>query len=150
MLGRLSQVISEKVAEMDRTIKLKRDIQDKEAIAVFRSNRGKALMDEANLFLSSMIRQADDRLKSLLNDRRHNAMLLRLATIIGGLVIVLVVGAAMATVFRYASEVSRARNELNALNLTLEDRVVSRTAQLTEARDRAAAFDRSRKGSKDS
>ena len=43
----------------------------------------------------------------------------------------------MFTVFRYASEVSAARNELNALNLSLEDRVNSRTAQLAEARDRA-------------
>jgi two-component sensor histidine kinase len=40
-------------------------------------------------------------------------------------------------VFRYAWEVSRARSELNALNLTLEDRVSRRTAQLAEARDRA-------------
>jgi two-component sensor histidine kinase len=63
--------------------------------------------------------------------------MLRLVTIIGGLIIVLVVGATTATVFRYAWEVSRARNELNALNLTLEDRVTKRTEQLAEARDRA-------------
>jgi two-component sensor histidine kinase/CHASE3 domain sensor protein len=137
MLDRLSKVVSDKVAEMDRTIELKRDLQDQQATAVFRSNRGKALMDEANLFLSSMIRQADDQLATLLNDQRQNALLLRLATIIGGLVIVLVVGAATATVFRYAWEVSRAKNELNMLNLTLEDRVSRRTAELTEARDRA-------------
>ncbi|MFO1107797.1 MAG: CHASE3 domain-containing protein [Bradyrhizobium sp.] len=137
MLDRLSKVVSEKVAEMDGTIALKADLQDSQAAAAFRSNRGKALMDEANLFLSSIIRQADDRLEALLNDQRQNATLLRLATLIGGLVIVLVVGGATLTVFRYAWEVSRARNELNALNLTLEDRVVRRTAQLAEARDRA-------------
>lgn len=137
VLDRLSKAVSEKVAEMDRTIALKADLQDTQATAVFRSNRGKALMDEANLFLSSIIRQADDRLETLLNDQRQNATLLRLATIIGGLIIVLVVGGAVGTVFRYAWEVSRARNELNVLNLTLEDRVVRRTAQLAEARDRA-------------
>jgi two-component sensor histidine kinase/CHASE3 domain sensor protein len=137
MLDRLTQVIAEKVEEMDRTISLKRDLQDSQAAAVFRSNRGKALMDEASLFLSSMIRQADDHLETVLNDQGQNATWLRLATSIGGLVIVLVVGAATAAVFRYAWEVARARNELNALNLTLEDRVVRRTAQLTEARDRA-------------
>jgi two-component sensor histidine kinase len=137
MLDRISRIVTEKVAEMDRTIKLRADLQDSDAAAVFRSNRGKALMDEANLFLSSIIRLADDRLEILLNDQRQNATLLRLATIMGGLVIILVVGGATATVFRYAWEVSRARNELDALNLTLEDRVVRRTAQLTEARDRA-------------
>jgi two-component sensor histidine kinase len=137
MLDHLSKAVPEKIAEMDRTIALKADFQDSQATTVFRSNRGKALMDEANLFLSSIIRQADDRLESLLDDQRQNATLLRLATIIGGLVIALVVGGATATVFRYAWEVSRARNELNALNFTLEDRVVRRTAQLEEARDRA-------------
>ncbi|MFX7720467.1 hypothetical protein ABTJ81_20255, partial [Acinetobacter baumannii] len=76
------------------------------------------------------------RLETVLNDQRQNATWLRLVTIIGGLVIVAVVGGATATVFRYAWEVSRARSELNALNLTLEDRVLRRTAQLTEARDR--------------
>ncbi|MGJ5178403.1 CHASE3 domain-containing protein [Bradyrhizobium oligotrophicum] len=137
MLGRLSKIIPEKLAEMDRSIRLKRDFQDSEAATVFRSNRGKALMDEANLFLSSIIRGADDRLDTLLEDQRRNATLLRLATIIGGLIIVLVVGGATAMVFRYAWEVSHARNELNALNLTLEQRVVRRTAELAEARDRA-------------
>jgi two-component sensor histidine kinase len=137
VLDRLSKVVSDKIAEMDRTISLKADLQDAQAAAVFRSNRGKLLMDEANLFLSSMIRQADDRLGMLLDSQRRNATLLRLATMIGGLVIMLVVGGATATVFRYAWEVSRARNQLNALNMTLEDRVVSRTAQLSEARDRA-------------
>lgn len=137
MLDRLSTIVSEKVTDMDRTIALKADLQDTQAAGVFRSNRGKALMDEANLFLSSIIRQADDRLESVLNDQRQNAILLRLVTIIGGLVIVLVVGGATGTVFRYAWEVARARNELNALNMTLEDRVVRRTVELTEARDRA-------------
>jgi two-component sensor histidine kinase/CHASE3 domain sensor protein len=137
MLDRLSTIIAEKVAEMDRTIVLKTDLQDAQAAAIFRSNRGKALMDEASLFLSSIIRVVDERLATGMNDQRQNALLLRLATIIGGLVIAVVVGATTFTVFRYASEISAARNELNALNLSLEDRVNRRTAQLEEARDRA-------------
>jgi two-component sensor histidine kinase len=137
MLDRLSKVVTEKVAEMDRTIASKSDFQDAQAAALFRSNRGKALMDEANLFLSSMIRMADDRLEAVLNNQQQNALLLRLTTIIGGLIIVVVVGGTTFTVFRYAWEISQARNELNALNMTLEDRVVRRTAQLSEARDRA-------------
>ena len=50
---RLSEVITQKFDEMDRTIALKKDFHDAEALAIFRTNRGKALMDEANLFLSS-------------------------------------------------------------------------------------------------
>ena len=62
MLRRLSTVIGEKIDEMDRTIALKKEQRDAEALAIFRSNRGKALMDEANVFLSSIIRMTDERL----------------------------------------------------------------------------------------
>ena len=137
MVGRLTSIVSEKLAEMDRIISLKTELDDNQATAVFQSNQSKALMDEANLFLSSIIRQSDERLEAALNDQRHNATLLRLTTTVGGVVILLVVAGATATVFRYAWEVTRARNELGELNLTLEDRVAKRTAQLTEARDRA-------------
>ena len=46
---------------MDRTIALKSDFHDADALAIFRTNRGKALMDEANLFLSSIVRSLDER-----------------------------------------------------------------------------------------
>jgi two-component sensor histidine kinase len=137
IVDRLAKIISEKVGEMDRIVSLKTELDHTQATEVFRSNRSKALMDEANLFLSSIIRQADERIEVSLNDQRQNAVLLRLASIIGGLVIVLVVAGATWTVFRYAWEVAHARNELNAINRTLEDRVARRTVELTEARDRA-------------
>jgi two-component sensor histidine kinase/CHASE3 domain sensor protein len=137
VLERLSKILEDKLAEMDRTISLKTDLRDREASDLFRSNRGKALMDEANLFLSSVIRNADDRLEAVLNDQRQNAVWLRLATLIGGLIILLVVSGATATVFRYAWEIKAARNELDGLNQSLEDRVLRRTKELAEARDRA-------------
>ena len=67
MLRRLTAVVAEKFAEMDQTIALKSDRRDAEALALFRTNRGKALMDEANVFLSGIIRAADERL----TDRRR-------------------------------------------------------------------------------
>lgn len=137
VLERLSKITSEKLSEMDQTIALKKSLQDAQAADLFRSNRGKALMDEANLFLSSIIRMADNRLETVFNDQRQNVTLLRWATIIGGLVILIVVGGATSTVFRYAWEIMRARDELNTLNLSLEDRVYKRTKELAEARDRA-------------
>ncbi len=135
--ARLTTIVAEKVAEMDRIVSLKAELDHGQAAAVFGSNRSKALMDEANLFLSSIVRQADEQLQAFLHDQRQNAILLRLASIIGGFVIVLVVAAATITVFRYAWEVAHARNELNEMNRTLEHRVVTRTLELTEARDRA-------------
>jgi CHASE3 domain sensor protein len=68
MIKRLTDVIAEKFDEMDRTIGLKSDLHDAEALALFRSNRGKALMDEANVFLSSIIRISDERLTTGIAD----------------------------------------------------------------------------------
>jgi two-component sensor histidine kinase/CHASE3 domain sensor protein len=137
MMRRLSEVVAEKIDEMDRTIALKSDMQDAEALAVFRSNRGKALMDEANVFLSSIIRSTDERLTSGLAEQKRNATWLRWVSIIGGLVVIAVVGGVTATIFRYASEIEQARDEVQELNATLERRVKDRTADLIQARDKA-------------
>ena len=137
MMKRLSDIISEKFEEMDRTIGLKNDLRDAEASTVFRSNRGKALMDEANVFLSSIIRATDERLTAGVVEQRRNATWLRWLSIIGGLVIVVVVGGVTVTIFRYAREILQTRNEVQKLNATLEQRVQDRTADLTQARDKA-------------
>jgi two-component sensor histidine kinase/CHASE3 domain sensor protein len=137
MVRRLSEVVAQKFAEMDRTIALKNDMQDAEALADFRSNRGKALMDEANVFLSSIIRNSDERLTSGVAEQKRNATWLRWVSVIGGLVIIVVVGGVTATIFRYASEIEQARDEVQDLNASLERRVNSRTADLIQARDKA-------------
>jgi two-component sensor histidine kinase/CHASE3 domain sensor protein len=137
LLDRLSSIIKEKIEEMDRTIALKADSKNDEALAAFGSNRGKALMDEANVFLSSIIRTQDERLTVGISEQRSNATWLRLVSTAGGLVIVLVVAGVMITLFRYTREVSQARDEVQLLNATLERRVNDRTTALVQARDRA-------------
>ncbi|MEA2933944.1 MAG: hypothetical protein QOD74_590 [Variibacter sp.] len=137
VLRRLGSIVSEKITEMDGTIELKRAFRDADAFASFRSNRGKALMDEANVFLSSMIRGTDERLTSGTDEQQRNARWLRLVSVVGGLVIVLVVGGIVLTVFKYAREVAQARDELQSLNATLEHRVEERTRDLVAARDKA-------------
>ena len=136
-LDRLKAIVSEKFAEMDRTIGLKRDRRDDEALAIFRTNRGKALTDEANVFLSSMIRAADARLTEGVVEVRENALLLRLATILSGILIVLVMAGVIVTVVRYTRALASARDEVATLNTGLEQRVEERTAELARARDRA-------------
>jgi two-component sensor histidine kinase len=137
MVQRLAAVIREKVAEMDQTIALKADRRDSEAEAVVRTNRGKALMDEANVFLSGIVRAADRRLTEGVEEQRANAALLRLASIVGAVVIVLVVGGVIVMALRYTRDIAQARDEVRALNVSLEERVARRTADLTQARDRA-------------
>ena len=112
-LQRLTTVINEKFAEMDLTIAMKRDYRDADALARIRTNRGKALMDEANIFFAGIISATDERLTTGVAEQRANATLLRLFSIISGIVIVIVIGIAAVTVVRYTRELRRARTEVS-------------------------------------
>ena len=133
VLPRLTTVINDKFAEMDLTIAMKREYRDAEALARIRTNRGKTLMDEANIFFAGIISATDERLTIGVAEQRANATLLRLFSIISGIVIVIVIGIAAVTVVRYTRELRRARTEVSVLNAGLEQRVEARTADLARA-----------------
>ena len=65
---------------MERSIALKLERKDAEALAIVRTNRGKLLMDEINLFVSGIVRTADDRLTTGVTEQRANATWLRLTS----------------------------------------------------------------------
>ena len=136
-LRRLSAILSDKFGELDRTIEFKRNKRDDEVVAIFRTNNGKALIDEANVFFSGIIVKADDRLTSGVAEQRANTGWLRLVSGIGALVIIAVVGSAAIGTARYTERLRETRDQVNALNSELEDRVATRTADLAKARDRA-------------
>jgi two-component sensor histidine kinase len=137
MIRRLTNVVDEKMHEMDQTIGLKTERKDADAVALIRTNRGKYLMDEANVFLYGIILSADERLTAGVSEQRANAAMLRWVSIFGAIVIILVVGGVIITVLRYAREISIARDEVTVLNANLEERVSERTADLVRSRDRA-------------
>jgi two-component sensor histidine kinase len=137
LLARLGTVIGDKIKEMEETIALKAASREQEAMELLKTNRGKALMDEANVFLSGIIRRTDESLTAGVSGQQANAAWLRWVSIIGGLVIMLVVGGVIVTVLQYAREIAQARDEVKALNASLEERVKLRTNDLTRARDRA-------------
>lgn len=136
-MTRLDAVFEQRLQELDRTVALKRERRGTEASELVQTNRGKALMDEANVFLSGLIRAADARLTTSADGQRVNADRLRLVSIAGGVVVVLVVSAAFAVIFLYTRALRRARDDLSVLNTGLEDRVAARTEDLVRARDRA-------------
>ena len=136
-LQRLVAIVGEKFGEMDDTIALKRARQDDQALGLFKTNKGKALMDEANVFFAGLVRQADDRLTTGVAEQRANAIWLRLASGLGALVIVAVVGGAIYMIAQYTKELGATRDEVNRLNADLEQRVARRTEDLAQARDRA-------------
>jgi two-component sensor histidine kinase/CHASE3 domain sensor protein len=137
LVRRLSAVVVDKFSEMDQSIALKSDLKDAEALAVLRTNRGKALMDEANVFLAGIIRTTDERLIAGVGEQRANALMLRWVSIGGAILIVLVVGGVVLTAGQYTREIGQARDEVRRLNTNLEARVADRTAELARARDRA-------------
>ena len=137
MMRRLISVVNDKLAEMDQTVALKRDLRDAESLALLRTNRGKALMDEANVFLFGIISRADERLTVGVGEQRANAAMLRTVSIAGAILIIVLVAGVTVTVSRYTGEIQQARDEVSLLANTLEERVVERTADLAQSRDRA-------------
>ena len=136
-LGHLDTLVHEKFAELDQTISLKRNHQDDAAMEILRTNRGKALMDEANVFSSSIVRHANTQLTD--NVARQKARLLQLSRIIAGsaVLILLVVATTLWMIQGFVRTLRWAQDDVTALNATLENRVRERTQQLTTARDRA-------------
>lgn len=136
-LSRLRQAVGEKLAEMDQSVALKRAGSDADALSIIRTNRGKALMDEINVFLYGAMLDADEKSTLFAVEQQNNAAMLRWVSILATLVIVLVVAAVAFTVHRNRREITQARDEVRAINLTLEDRVEQRTQELALARERA-------------
>jgi two-component sensor histidine kinase len=137
MVPRLTEAVGEKIALMESIIALKRDGRDSEAMALMQRNRGKTLMDEINVFLYGAILVADE--NSALNsaEQQRNASMLRWISAGAAVVIVLVVWAVAFTVYRNGRDLKLARDEVQAANRTLEERVMTRTADLALARERA-------------
>ncbi len=140
VLQRLTVVLGEKIREMDRTIALKAERKDNEALAIFNTNRGKALMDEINLFVSGIVRTMDNRLTLGVAEQRTNAANLRWASVVAAALIVLVVGGVAATLLMYTKELTRTQAKVTALNLSLEERVRARTAALARANEEIQRF----------
>jgi len=137
---RLSLVLSEKFAEMDRTVELKRSRETEELDRVVRSNRGKALMDEANVYFAGIIRAAEDRLTGAVQEQRANASSLWWGSLLSAGVILVVAAGVAVAVTRYTRDLSDARDELNRLNEGLEERVAERTLELKRVNEELQRF----------
>lgn len=137
VVAHLDAVVDQKVAELEEAIALKRVGQDQQALDLFLSNRGKALMDRMSLFVTGIVESSDSLLVDGVNEQVTNANWLRWTAVAGCLLIVVVVSAATAAFRRTEQEISAARDEVVVLNQDLESRVASRTSALKEALTRS-------------
>ncbi|HEY5081483.1 MAG TPA: CHASE3 domain-containing protein [Bauldia sp.] len=129
-VAQLASVIDAKFAEMEQTISLTRNRQPGAALDLVLTNRGKALMDEANVYITGVSLAADQRLSSLVAEQANNAGWQRIVSTVGALVAIGAAAAALLTILRYASELGRARDALSNANSQLENKVEARTADL--------------------
>jgi two-component sensor histidine kinase/CHASE3 domain sensor protein len=141
---KLSEVVEKKIAEMDSSILLQQRGKKNEALDLVLTNQGKALMDEANVYLSGIVRAADKRVLDSVAEQQANASQLQLVSILSALAILAVVGIVTNLVLNYTRGLKAAQQEVVSLNSSLEGRVRQRTddlananEQLRNARDRA-------------
>jgi len=137
---RLSSIVTDKLAELKKTVDLWNANQHAEAIAEVEGNRGKALMDEARKIFDEMVESAERKISASVEDQQESISALRWVTIGGALVIVLVIGGAVWTVLLYTKQLVEAQREVQALNAGLEDRVRERTADLGRANEEIQRF----------
>ena len=145
--AKLSEVVAKKIVEIDSTILLQQQGKKGEALALIQTNQGKALMDEANVYLSGIVRAADKRVLDSVAEQRRNAAQLQLVSVLSALAILAVVGIVANLVLNYTRSLKAAQDEVISLNAGLEDRVRQRTDDLANAneqlrneRDRAEAL----------
>ncbi len=144
---KLGDVVAQKMVELNQTVGLQRSGRDAEALALVKTNQGKALMDEASVYLGGIVRAVDQRLIDRIAEQQKTAADLRMVSILSALIILLVVGLVTFVVLNETRKLLAAQKEVTALNVGLEDRVRKRTddlghsnEQLRAARDRAEAL----------
>jgi signal transduction histidine kinase len=132
-MDEVRRLISQKIAEMQSTLKLAGNGDVPGALAIVRNQSGLELMMRVQSILTGTMGQLDIRLVSGIEDLRDSAGSLQWFTIGGGVLIILVVGGAIMVVGQHVRELSRARHEVEELNASLEERVNERTEDLIQA-----------------
>ena len=136
-LERLRILVAEKLDLMDQVVEYQRAGQGDQARALIETNRGKALMDEASIFLMRFVRLGDEQLRTAAEEQRRGLATLRTVNTVAAILIAVAVAAVVWIIMAFVRSLARSRDEVERLNAGLERRVAIRTAELAAARDRA-------------
>jgi signal transduction histidine kinase len=139
-LARLTTVVNEKLAELQATVDQVKSGNRSEALALVKTDHGRELMDEARSLFGQMLERTENRITASVQAQRDAIDALQWATVAGALVILLVVGGSVWTVLRYTGQLIAAQREVQELNVTLEQRVRDRTADLGRANEEIQRF----------
>ncbi len=136
----LRSTITGKLEELARTIELTRAGNRDEALAIVMSDQGREAMNEARTLLDAIINAADQRIIDGVENQRNASNALRWVTILGALIIFTVVAGSAWVVLTYTRELGKARAEIEAARLSLEERVRERTSDLGRANEEIQRF----------
>ena len=140
MVAGLQSLVQAKLAELRTTVSLYEAGQRDQALALVKTDRGQKLMTQARQSIAALSVDSDTRLASAVGEQRDSMAALQWVTIGGAVVIFLVVGGSIWTVLLYTRQLLAARREVDDLNVTLEERVRERTADLGRANDEIQRF----------
>ncbi len=132
---KLGEVVDQKFAEMDQTLSLQHARQDANALALVKTDQGKALMDEAGVYLNGIVRAADQRLLDRVAEQQKTTSRLKLVSLLSAFVIMAVVGIVTHILTKYTRGLTAAQLKVSDLNAHLESRVQQRTDDLQQANE---------------
>ncbi len=139
-LAELKIAIDGKMAELENSVGLTKQGRYDEAFALLSTDAGLRLMDRIREILSGYLEKTDDNLRELVAKQLSAADTLQWVTIGGAVAILVVVGGAILVIFQHVRDLSRAREEVMALNFGLEERVNERTQDLIRANQEIQRF----------
>ena len=139
-VDRLIALVEAKLGELASTVDLEVAGRREAALDLFRTDRGKALMDESRIILNRLIDVNETGVNRRIAELQAAAATLTWTAVAGGGLIVLFAAGAAWTVARHTRDLIAARREVDALNVDLEGRVGERTAALTRANDEIQRF----------
>lgn len=136
-LQRLDAVVQAKLSELDESVQLQREGRSEEAAQIIGTHRGKALMDEANVFISAIARSAERDLADAALDQQNSLRILGISTYLAVLLVFVVTAGVYFIQRSFVHDLRLANGEIRSINESLEHRVEERTRDLEVARDRA-------------
>lgn len=132
-VDQLDRLLDDKLEELKATIELGHQGDFAGAVAIVNSAYGRRVMEGISGILGPVILDMDARLSAGIEELNASATSLQWFTIGGGVLIILVLGGAIAIVAQHVRELRRARAEVEDLNAGLEERVDERTEDLIQA-----------------